>query len=113
MEAGHMAPAGRNSIGINILLPFEQSASPIIAGDVKLDAPQVLLHPEAHVRQGVRRRCPVSRRTSGRQDEGFEVLTLIQTAKAICSPLFWSMSLEAITGNNGTEYIKRCSWAGA
>src|SRR5437588_7902158 len=36
MEAGHIGAGRDNSIGINILLPFEQSANPIIAGDNKL-----------------------------------------------------------------------------
>ncbi len=36
MEAGHLG-AGRDlSMGLNILLPFEQSANPIIDGDPKL-----------------------------------------------------------------------------
>ena len=36
MEAGHAGAGRENSVGINILLPFEQSANTIIAGDVKL-----------------------------------------------------------------------------
>src|SRR5438105_6905502 len=33
MEAGHVGAGRENSIGVNILLPFEQYANPIIAGD--------------------------------------------------------------------------------
>src|SRR4051812_756081 len=36
MEAGHVGAGRDKSIGINILLPFEQSANSIIAGDHKL-----------------------------------------------------------------------------
>src|SRR5438132_7655350 len=36
MEAGHVGAGRDASIGINILLPFEQSANTIIAGDAKL-----------------------------------------------------------------------------
>src|SRR5262249_13341669 len=36
MEAGHLGAARENSIGVNVLLPFEQEANRIIAGDVKL-----------------------------------------------------------------------------
>jgi len=36
MEAGHVGAGRENSIGINILLPFEQYANPIIHGDQKL-----------------------------------------------------------------------------
>src|SRR5947209_12290975 len=36
MEAGHVGAGRENSIGVNILLPFEQEANTIIAGDKKL-----------------------------------------------------------------------------
>ena len=36
MEAGHRGAGRANSMGINIMLPFEQEANPIIAGDPKL-----------------------------------------------------------------------------
>src|SRR6266481_1745538 len=36
MEAGHVGAGRENSIGVNILLPFEQSANSVIAGDNKL-----------------------------------------------------------------------------
>src|SRR4051812_41110737 len=36
MEAGHVGAGRANSIGINILLPFEQSANSVILGDKKL-----------------------------------------------------------------------------
>src|SRR5947209_2619900 len=36
MEAGHVGAGREHSIGINILLPFEQHANPVIEGDRKL-----------------------------------------------------------------------------
>jgi hypothetical protein len=33
MEAGHVGAGRENSMGLNIMLPFEQSSNPIIAGD--------------------------------------------------------------------------------
>src|SRR5262249_54628394 len=36
MEAGHVGAGRDQSIGVNILLPFEQHANPIIEGDRKL-----------------------------------------------------------------------------
>src|SRR5262249_29659955 len=36
MEAGHVGAGRENSIGVNILLPFEQEANAVIAGDLKL-----------------------------------------------------------------------------
>ena len=38
MEAGHVGAGRENSMGINIMLPFEQGSNPIIAGDKKLVA---------------------------------------------------------------------------
>jgi len=36
MEAGHTGAGREHSMGLNILLPFEQSTNPIITGDRKL-----------------------------------------------------------------------------
>src|SRR5438270_4857982 len=36
MEAGHVGAGRENSIGVNILLPFEQEANAVIANDTKL-----------------------------------------------------------------------------
>ena len=36
MEAGHIGAGRENSMGLNIMLPFEQSANPVIAGETKL-----------------------------------------------------------------------------
>ena len=36
MEAGHVGAGREHSIGVNILLPFEQHANPVIDGDRKL-----------------------------------------------------------------------------
>src|SRR2546430_14131106 len=79
--------AGReNSFGLNIRLPFEQKANPIIEGDGKLvnfnyfftrklnfvkETPAMALFPGGF----------------GTMDEGFEVLTLMQTGKARIIPI--------------------------
>lgn len=86
MEAGH-AGAGRDqSIGLNILLPFEQAANPVISGDPKLmnlkyfftrkllfikESDAVALFPGGF----------------GTHDEAFEALTLIQTGKTHVFPV--------------------------
>ncbi|HTU25639.1 MAG TPA: cytochrome D ubiquinol oxidase subunit II, partial [Pirellulales bacterium] len=36
MEAGHLGAGREHSMGLNIMLPFEQYANPVIAGDTKL-----------------------------------------------------------------------------
>ena len=86
MEAGHVGAGKENSIGINIMLPWEQHANPIIQGDAKLmnlkyfftrkllfvkEASAVTLFPGGF----------------GTQDEGWEVLTLVQTGKSHIFPI--------------------------
>src|SRR5262249_52659242 len=81
MEAGHVGAGRDHSIGINILLPFEQHANPIIAGDRKL----------MHLKYFFTRKLLFVKESDavalfpggfGTQDEGYEVLTLIQTGKS-------------------------------
>ncbi len=84
MEACQRGAGRERSFGVNIRLPFEQRANPIIYGDRKLmsfnyfftrklffikDANAVVLFPGGF----------------GTHDEGFEVLTLLQTGK--CQPM--------------------------
>jgi uncharacterized protein (TIGR00730 family) len=86
MEAGHVGAGRDASVGINILLPFEQSANPIIAGDAKL----------MHLKYFFTRKLLFVKESDaialfpggfGTQDEGFEVLTLIQTGKSHLFPV--------------------------
>jgi len=86
MEAGHLGAGRENSIGLNIMLPFEQEANTVIAGDGKLmqmkyfftrklmfvkEADAIVLFPGGF----------------GTLDEGFEVLTLVQTGKSHLFPI--------------------------
>jgi uncharacterized protein (TIGR00730 family) len=86
MEAGHIGAGRDNSFGLNILLPFEQSANPIVHGDAKLmtlryfftrklmfikESDAVVLFPGGF----------------GTHDEAFEALTLIQTGKSHIFPI--------------------------
>src|SRR6266702_1008289 len=86
MEAGHVGAGRENSIGVNILLPFEQDANAIIAGDAKL----------MHLKYFFTRKLLFIKESDavalfpggfGTQDEGFEVLTLIQTGKSHMFPI--------------------------
>lgn len=86
MEAGHEGAGAENSIGINILLPFEQDANPVIAADEKL----------IHLRYFFTRKLVFLKESDGvalfpggfgTLDEGFEVLTLLQTGKAAMIPV--------------------------
>jgi uncharacterized protein (TIGR00730 family) len=86
MEAGHVGGGRENSIGVNILLPFEQEANAVIAGDDKL----------VHLKYFFTRKLLFVKESDavalfpggfGTQDEGFEVLTLVQTGKSHLFPI--------------------------
>ena len=86
MEAGHVGAGRDNSVGINILLPFEQSANPVVAGS----------HQLMHLKYFFTRSSLFVKESDavvlfpggfGTLDEGFEVLTLIQTGKSHLFPI--------------------------
>src|SRR5207249_4676265 len=74
------------SIGVNIMLPFEQEANSVIRGDQKL----------MHLKYFFTRKLLFVKEADavalfpggfGTQDEGFEVLTLVQTGKSHLFPI--------------------------
>ena len=86
MEAGNAGAGPENSFGLNIQLPFEQGANPVMTDNPKLvnfkyfftrklffirESDALVLFPGGF----------------GTQDEGFESLTLIQTGKADPMPV--------------------------
>lgn len=86
MQAGNEGAGQDRSFGLNIQLPFEQGANPVVTGDPKLidfkyfftrklfflkESDAIVLFPGGF----------------GTQDEAFESLTLIQTGKADPIPL--------------------------
>ena len=86
MEAGHRGAGRENSMGLNIMLPFEQSANPVIAGDHKL----------VHMKYFFTRKLMFVKECDavvclpggfGTLDEGLEVLTLLQTGKRDMVPV--------------------------
>ncbi len=88
MEAGHVGAGRDMSIGINILLPFEQTSNPIIEGDPKL----------MHLKYFFTRKLLFVKETDavalypggfGTLDEGFETLTLVQTGKSHLFPILF------------------------
>src|SRR5207247_2030655 len=99
MEAGHVRAGRENSIGVNILLPFEQDANAVIAGDVKL----------MHLKYFFTRKLLFVKESDaialfpggfGTLDEGFEVLTLVQTGKSHLFPI-------VMVDEPGGDYWKR------
>lgn len=86
MEAGHVGAGRENSMGLNIMLPFEQDANPIIRGDPKL----------VHMKYFFTRKLMFVKECDavcclpggfGTLDEGLEVLTLLQTGKRDMVPV--------------------------
>ncbi|OHB72649.1 MAG: Rossman fold protein, TIGR00730 family [Planctomycetes bacterium RBG_13_63_9] len=86
MEAGHVGAGRAHSMGLNIMLPFEQIANPIIAGDQKL----------VHMKYFFTRKLMFVKESDaicllpggfGTLDEGLEVLTLLQTGKRDTVPV--------------------------
>ena len=88
MEAAHVGAGRDMSMGVNILLPFEQSANRIVDGDPKLVdlkyffTRKLLFIKEVH---GI----ATFPGGFGTQDEAFETLTLVQTGKRDLMPLVW------------------------
>jgi hypothetical protein len=86
MEAGNVGAGRAHSMGVNILLPFEQEANPIIAGDHKLVhlkyffTRKLLFVKESHA-------AALFPGGFGTKDEGYEVLTLLQTGKRDMMPV--------------------------
>ncbi len=86
MQAGHEGAGPEASFGLNIRLPWEQGANPVISGDEKLIT----------FRYFFTRKLMFIRQSDaivlfpggfGTLDEGYEALTLMQTGKAKLRPL--------------------------
>ena len=104
MEAAHVGAGKDMSMGVNIMLPFEQEANYVINNDEKLIhlkyffTRKLLFVKEVHAVT----LCPGG---FGTQDEGFETLTLVQTGKRDLMPIvclnqpggrYWNAWLEFI-----------------
>lgn len=95
MEAGHIGAGREHSMGLNIMLPFEQSANPVILGDSKL----------VHMKYFFTRKLMFVKECDavvclpggfGTLDEAMEVITLLQTGKRDMVPV---VLLDAPGGN--------------
>jgi uncharacterized protein (TIGR00730 family) len=86
MEAGHRGAGRDRSMGINIMLPFEQAANEIIRGDDKLVTMKYFFTRKLmFVKECDAVVCLPG--GFGTLDEAFEVLTLLQTGKREMIPL--------------------------
>src|SRR3989338_4088197 len=106
MEAAMVGAGAENSFGLNILLPFEQSANAIILGNDKLiffkyfftrklmflkESQATVLFPGGF----------------GTFDEGFESFTLVQTGKARPRPLVFVDTPESVFWRSLLTFVKK------
>lgn len=86
MNAGNEGAGRANSFGVNIRLPFEQEANPVIANDPKLiNFKYFFTRKLIFIRESdATVLCPGG---FGTHDEGFENLTLVQTGKTPPRPV--------------------------
>jgi hypothetical protein len=86
MHGGHAGAGRENSFGLNIILPFEQAANPVVHGDPKL----------VNMRYFFTRKLMFIKESDavvlfpggfGTHDEAFEALTLVQTGKSHIFPV--------------------------
>ncbi len=107
MEAAMRGAGAANSFGLNIMLPFEQDANPVIKGNQKL----------VYFKYFFTRKLMFLKESEatvlfpggfGTFDEGFESLTLVQTGKARPRPIvfidtpgsaFWRTILDTLKRN--------------
>lgn len=86
MEAGHRGAGRERSMGLNIMLPFEQESNEIIRGDSKLVMMKYFFTRKLmFVKECDAVVCLPG--GFGTLDEAFEVLTLLQTGKRELMPL--------------------------
>jgi uncharacterized protein (TIGR00730 family) len=86
MEAGHRGAGRDHSMGLNILLPFEQDANEVIRGDHKLVTMKYFFTRKLmFVKECDAVVCLPG--GFGTMDEAFEVLTLLQTGKRELMPV--------------------------
>lgn len=104
MEAGIEGAGAERAFGVNIVLPFEQEATPLIAGDPKL----------INYRYFFTRKITFMKESKafallpggfGTMDEAFELLTLMQTGRSPICPVvliepegstYWSTFLDFV-----------------
>ena len=113
MEAGIEGAGPEHAFGVNIVLPFEQDATPLLAGDPKL----------INYRYFFTRKLTFMKESRafallpggfGTMDEGFELLTLMQTGRSPIAPVvllaepgstYWEAWLEFATEELGSRKL--------
>jgi uncharacterized protein (TIGR00730 family) len=111
MEAGHRGAGRDRSMGLNIMLPFEQEANDVIRGDGKLVTMKYFFTRKLmFVKECDAVVCLPG--GFGTMDEAFEVLTLLQTGKREMMPLVFLDSPGGRFWRNWLDYIRENLLAG-
>jgi uncharacterized protein (TIGR00730 family) len=106
MEGAHLGAGAAMSMGVNIMLPFEQEANPVINHDSKLVTfryfftRKLMFVKEAHA-------VALFPGGFGTQDELFEVLTLVQTGKRDMLPIVCIDSPGGTYWSNWLEFVRK------
>ena len=112
MAAGHGGAGAEPSFGLAIRLPFEQKANATIANDPKLiNFKYFFTRKLMFVRSS--HAIALFPGGFGTMDEGFEVLTLVQTGKSVPMPIVLVDAPAAITGTPGSTTSKTTCWPAA
>ena len=111
MEAGHRGAGRDRSMGLNIMLPFEQDANEIIRGDGKLVTMKYFFTRKLmFVKECDAVVCLPG--GFGTLDEAFEVLTLLQTGKRELMPLVFLDAPGGTYWKDWLAYIRKHLLAG-
>jgi uncharacterized protein (TIGR00730 family) len=106
MEAGHRGAGRERSMGLNIMLPFEQAANEIIRDDSKLVTMKYFFTRKLmFVKECDAVVCLPG--GFGTLDEAFEVLTLMQTGKRELMPLVFIDAPGGCFWQDWLKYVRR------
>jgi uncharacterized protein (TIGR00730 family) len=106
MEAGIEGAGADNAFGVNIVLPFESEAAPVIAGDPKL----------INYRYFFTRKLTFMKESKafallpggfGTMDEAFELLTLMQTGRSAVAPVVLLEPAGSTYWQGWREFVER------
>jgi uncharacterized protein (TIGR00730 family) len=106
MEAGHRGAGRDRSMGLNIMLPFEQESNEVIRGDSKLVTMKYFFTRKLmFVKECDAVVCLPG--GFGTLDEAFEVLTLLQTGKREMMPLVFLDSPGGTYWQDWAAYVRK------
>ena len=104
MEAGHVGAGRDNSMGLNIMLPFEQAANDVIRGDTKLvNMKYFFTRKLMFVKECDAVVCLPG--GFGTLDEALEVLTLLQTGKRELVPVVFLDAPGGTFWNDWNQFV--------